>query len=565
MPETKRPAPDILGAPVRLIVAAVVNLALAPRNLVRALRRKPQWVRVRLDGALPERPPKRRFLKRPRTVSLAALADVGRALARDRGVHGVLLEIDAIHAGWARLASLRNQIAAWRALGKRVVAHLSSPGNAELFVAMACDEILCDESGPISLTGLATESGFYGEALRRLGVDAELEREGPYKSYAETFTRSDMSAENKEALDAILDGMQRHLLAAIADGRRLTAEQARALVDAGPYLADSALKAGLVDAVLYRDQVPAHLGARNDEAIVGVHRYLATHPTWFRPGILHRKRRIAVLSLEGNIVSGPGSDVLMQTCGAETANAALRELRKDPAVAAVVLHVDSRGGSAPASDRIWREVKRLGEEKPVVAVLGDVAASGGYYVVAPCAHIVAQPTTLTGSIGVVAGKLAFERLLEKLGVGTALLVRGQAAAMRSVRRRYDEVGRRRLREELLGIYRQFVGRVQTGRGLEPAAAEAAAKGRVWTGEDAQARRLVDELGGMPEAIAAAKARARRHPGEELQVFDYEVKPELAGLKSLIGEAQALERLVGSVRALLDERVLLYADRVPKIR
>ncbi|MBI5480272.1 MAG: signal peptide peptidase SppA [Deltaproteobacteria bacterium] len=553
----------IVLLPLRLLGVALVNLLLLPRNLLRALRRRPAWVAVKLAGPLLERRPRRKLLRRPKGVSLEALADLGEEVRRDPRVRGVLLLIDAIDAGWARLESLRAQIAAWRAAGKRVVAHLSSPGNRELFVAAACDEILCDESGSVGLTGLAIEAGFYGEALRRLGVDAEVEAQGEYKSFGETFTRSDMSSANREATAAILDGVDRGFRDALAAGRSVDATRVQALIDGGPYLPEAAREAGLVDAILYRDEVPKRLET-GESRIVKLGAYLGGRVRWFWPG-LRRRREVALLSLDGIIAPGRGSNLLVSAVGADAACRTLTALRKDDGVAAVVLRVDSRGGSAAASDRIWREVQRLAEKKPVVAHLGDVAASGGYYVVAPCHWIVAQPSTLTGSIGVIGGKLVVERLLERLGIGTELLARGQAAAMASARRRYDEAGREKLRAEIVGMYAQFVAKVMAGRHLDEARTDAAARGRVWTGADARERGLVDQLGGLADAIAEAERRARRRPGEEFRVVDHAPKREGGPLAGLFGDARALHDALATLDSLTSERVLAVALRLPTIR
>jgi protease-4 len=250
----------MLTLPLRAALVLLFNLLLLPRNLLRLLRRRAAWVTVRLDGPIAERPPRRRFLfRRAGGVSVAALQELAREAARDRNVLGVVLEIEALHVGWARLESLRAAVAALRAAGKRVVAHLSSPGNKELYLAWACDEVLADESGPLALTGLLVESGFYGEALRRLGVDPELDRIGEYKSFADTLTRSDMAPPHREMLEAILDGLERRFLGALAAGRGVTPERARTLVDGGPYLPHAAVAAGLLDGVLYRDELPARL------------------------------------------------------------------------------------------------------------------------------------------------------------------------------------------------------------------------------------------------------------------------------------------------------------------
>jgi protease IV len=557
----------IIFLPLRLLVVALVNLALAPRNLIRRLQRGPRWVTVKLDGALLERRPKRRLLRRPKGVSLEALASLGEALRRDRNVEGVVLLIDRVEAGWARLESLRARIASWRQAGKRVIAHLSSPGNRELFVAAACDEVLCDESGSVGLTGLALEAGFYGETLRRLGVEAELEAKGEYKSFGETLTRSDMSPANREATGAILDGVDRGFREALAAGRRLDAARVGTLIDGGPYLPPAAAAAGLVDGVLYRDELPARLGAPKSR-FSSYGTYLAHRVKWYWPG-LRGRRVVAVLSLEGVIAPGQGGDLLVTAVGADATCRTLGGLRENDRVAAVVLHVDSRGGSAAASDRIWREVQRLAAKKPVVAHLGDVAASGGYYVVAPCHWIVARSSSLTGSIGVIGGKLVFARLLERLGVGTELLARGAAAAMMSSRRSLGETGREKLRAEIAGMYDQFVGKVMAGRHLDREHADAAARGRVWTGADAKERGLVDQLGGLDDAIAVAEARARRRPDEQLKIKDHAPKREGSALSGLLGEgglgADALRSALATLRALASERVLALALRVPTVR
>jgi protease-4 len=537
---------------VRLLVALVGNLLLVPINLIRWLRPRPWWIVVRLDGTVPERAPRRRWpLRRKRHPSVEGLAELGRRIAADPAVRGVVLEIEPLSCGWARLDSLRAQVAAWRAAGKRVIAHCSSPGNRELYLALAAHELLVDESGPIGLTGLAAEYGYYGEALRRIGVDPELDRIGDYKSFADTFTRDAMSPAQREAVDAILDTLSGRLEQELAEGRKIDRARARELTDGGPYLAEAARAAGLVDGVCYRDQLPEHLSSPRGR-FAEWRSWLARRPRWIGLGL---GRRLAVLTLEGVIAPGEGSQLVTRTVGAESATRALQALRRDGRVCAVVLHVDSRGGSASASDRIWREVLRLAQAKPTVAYLGDVAASGGYYVVAPCAAIVAQPSTLTGSIGVVAGKLALERLLERAGVGSAIVSRGQHAGMGSIRRRYDDGGRAKLREELEGVYAQFVGRVADGRKMDRARVDAIAQGRVWTGEAAKERGLVDQLGDLAGAVAEAERRA----GRTLRVVDAHPRPRGGGLADLLRNGPGvLARLWSRERAWLD------AD-VPEIR
>jgi len=560
----------MIRALLRLVFVNVLgNLWRLLSAPLRLLRRRPGWVRVVVKEPLTARPVRRRW---PFTApgSLAGLSKLGQELGRDAHLQGVVIELGPVGAGWARLATLRQVVIGLRAAGKRVVVHTSAPGLRDYFVAVAADAVLVDESGPVGLFGLAAEVTFFAGALEKVGAEVEAEYRGAYKSFAETFTRRDMSTAHREATDAILDDLEAELVKAIADGRRVSPERARELLTGGPYMAEEAQRVGLVDGVCYLDEVddwvarwstgtgpapalpaaaavPAAPAASVKTAkVADLATWRAAQPRGLRwKPLFIAPRKIRVLSLSGTIVPGEGSSFPRQQLGAEAARRALEAVRRDRRVAAVVLHIDSRGGSAAASDLIWRAVVRLGRDKPVVAYFHDVAASGGYYLACAASKIVAHPTTLTGSIGVVAAKLNLETLRARAGLGTAILTRGEAAAMHSTSRGLSTEERRRLAAEVDALYKQFVGKVAEGRKLSPEAAEAVAQGRVWTGAAAHTRGLVDELGGIDEAIAAARTLGRRHPGEKLEVDDMQLAPR-AGLAARLAGAAA--RTLGETTA-----------------
>ena len=483
----------MLGALIRLLVANLLgNLVRALRNLPRALRRRPPWVRLRLEEPLAARPSRPGPFRR-RAPSLASLSKLCEELADDPHVEGVVVELHTLSGGWAQARELSGILAR---LGrtKETIAHLSTPSLREYVVACAARRIVVDESGPLGLHGLAAEALFFGRAVERAGGRAEAEFRGEYKSMGEMFTRDDMSPAHREALDAVLDGILADVALQVAAARGVSQERAAQLVEAGPYLPADALAAGLVDEVAYADTVVPDAASPRAWARA---RWL---PLTWKP-LFARRRKVAVVALHGPIVGGEGSG--RRSFGAVAAARALGAVREDRRCAAVVLHIDCRGGSAPASDLVWHAVKRVAERKPVVAYLHDVAASGGYYVACAAQKIVASPTTLTGSIGVVAGKVSLAGLYEKLGVTSVVLARGSAATMGLVSRGYSFEERRRLAAEVNALYAQFVAKVAAGRGLGVNVAERHARGRVWLGAAAHERGLVDALGGVDDAVALA--------------------------------------------------------------
>jgi protease IV len=546
----------VIGALVRLLLFNVLgNLLTLLRNLLRLPRRRPRWVRIRIVEPLPARPPRRGLLRRG-GASLASLAELATDLIRDRRVEGVIVELTHLSAGWAHARSLRDVIARLAAGGKRVIAHLSTPSLRDYYVASAAQSIVVDESGPLALTGLAAETLFFGRAAAKLGARAEMEYRGAYKSMGEIFVRDDMSPAHREALDAILDRLHEEVVTAVARARRIGRDRAAELIEGGPYAAADALGHGLVDAVLYADDVPAWASA--DRPATGrAWRRARLLPLRWRP-LLGSRRRVAVVPLHGAIVSGEGSG--RRSVGAEAAARTLAAMRDNPGIAAAVLHIDSRGGSAPASDLIWREVKRLAERKPVVAYLHDVAASGGYYVACAATRIVAQPTTLTGSIGVVAGKVSLADLYERLGVSSVILKRGAAATMGAISRGYSDEERRRLAAEVDGLYRQFVRKVAAGRKIQPDEAERHARGRVWTGVDAHGRGLVDALGDLEDAVRLAGELAGA-PAGRLVIHDAAVTPRRRSLLARVLALDPATEELGAVAELAGERVLFYAPRL----
>jgi protease IV len=547
----------VLGALFRLVLVNLLGnilrlLANGPR-LIRS-RRRPAWAQILIKGPLPARAPHRSWLRR-RRPSLEGLARAFEELGKDEHLVGVVLGLHHMSGGWARAQSLRGLVARLRARGKRVVVHLSGATLREYYAACGADAVVADESAPLSLTGMAAETTFFAGALRKAGVEAQVEYRGSYKSFAETFTREDMSAAHREAVEAILDRLDSEVVAAVAEGRKLERGVAAARMTGGPYPADEAQRLGLLDGVHYFDDLPAYLGTARPPATVPEWRRRRLVPLRWKP--LFPRRRVRVIDLSGAIVPGEGSGLGRPTLGAEPAVRALEAARKNRRVAAVVMHVNSRGGSAVASDLIWRKASLLAKDKPVIAYLDDVAASGGYYISCAATKIVAQPATLTGSIGVVAGKLSLEALWGRLGLRTAILSRGEAAAMHHPSRGYTPEQRRRLAGEVEALYAQFVRKVAAGRKLDAAAAEAAAQGRVWTGADARERGLVDEMGDAEAAVELARTLGRRHPAETLEVENAHLAPRRSTLLYRLLAGGGLASALPEPFLFADERALLW--------
>jgi protease-4 len=505
----------------RVLVSDLIrNTYLGISNRLRLMRRKGvEYVVLRVQGSYPERTLQR---SRPFPLSLLpwpapppSVATFNEALERIAGdprVKGVILLISGLSAEPATLASLRQAVGRLRGSGKRAVAYLQDFGMWPYYFATACDEILVPESGGLPTAGLWSEAVFLRDTLSLVGIQADFEAIAEFKTAPDMFRRSEMTKPHRQMLESLLDSIYDEVVGAIAEGRGLEAGRVRELLDAVPLSAEEGQQAGLFDGLCYEDELPARLASREKPA---------TLLTWsqvqrrlVRPRRWHSGQAIGVVSLEGMIVPGPSRQppvplplplpMPSAQAGSETLSSQLRAAAKEKKVAAVVLHVDSPGGSALASDLIWRNVQRLQQEKPVVVYMSNRAASGGYYVSAPAGAIVAQAMTLTGSIGIWGGKIVTRRLYERLGARREVVSRGEAAGLYADDAPFDETERQKIRAHLGESYARFKGRVAQGRGLDEEEVEAIARGRVWTGTQALERGLVDALGDLH--LAAQKAR-----------------------------------------------------------
>jgi protease IV len=432
--------------------------------------------------------------------------------AADRHVAGLIVKVGSA-LPWAAMQELRLGVRTFAASGKPTLAWAESFGEdaggmAGYVLATAFDEIWLQPGGGLGLLGVGVQTTFVRGALDRLGIEPQLEQRYEFKNAADRVLRTEFTEAHRTALDRLAESIFTDALTAIADGRRLDAARIRELADTGPRTAAEARDVGLVDRLGYRDEAYAamHQRASADAALLFADRWRPRR----RPHIpARRKRHLALVEARGVIVSGrsrrgtPG-----RQAGADSVSAALRAAANDDAVAAVVLQVDSPGGSAVASDTIWREVCRIREAgKPVVVSMGELAASGGYFIACPADVIVALPATLTGSIGVFGGKMVVRELLDRVGLTTGMVSHGARSLMFSSRRRFSDEERERLAATIDAIYDDFVAKVAQGRGRTVAEIDRIARGRVWTGRDALDVGLVDELGGLRDAIRIARARA----------------------------------------------------------
>ena len=537
------------------------NAGLILTNRLRLLRRRgTAYVILSVSGTLPERTTRPR---RPFPLSLlpwpappASIESISRALERlalDPRIQGVVLMVSGLEAAPATIGNLREAIGRFRAAGKRAVAYLPDASFWSYYLACACDEILVPESAAFRATGLWSEAIFLKDTLALAGLEADFEAIAEYKVSPDMLRRSEMTGPHREMLESLLDSLYAQTVNAMAQGRGLEPDKVIELMDSAPMTAQEALDVGLLDAICYEDEIPSHLG------LSGALR------TWdevgrrlLRPRRWHSRRSIGVISLEGAIVLGSSRQppfpiplplpLPSVQAGSDTLIQQLRSTVRRKDLAAVVLHVDSPGGSALASDLIWREVASLRKTKPVVVHMGNLAASGGYYVSAPANAIVCQPTTLTGSIGIWGGKIVTRRLFQKIHASRETISRGKAAGLYSDSAPFSDAERAKVRADIGEGYSRFKARVAAGRDMTDDEVEAIARGRVWTGEQALDLGLVDQLGDLQTAASLARELAGVDPGRYARLINIPIPKRYQGPASVPADAgEWLANLSGLLR------------------
>jgi protease-4 len=472
-------------------------------------RRSRAVLEIELTREVEENPSPTPFLRRE-TLSLIQVVEALRRATADRGIAGLLVRFDGPEFGWAKAEGLHQSIRRFRGSGRPALAVISQGGNSTYFVAAAASTIALDPVTNLNLHAFAMESFFFKDFLGELGIEPELDAVGEFKSSGETFSRRESSDAHRLQTDDLLSDLHDLFVSRVAEARGLSTEAVTECLSGGPWLPEEALDRKLVDRLAADHEAEELL----KEALGGpVHR--VPFRRYLRKGSLRRRLwhwrrpRVAVVPVLGVISGGEaGPRPGPRAAGARGLVDLLGALRKSRRVKAIVLRVDSPGGSALASDRIRRAVRETVKEKPVIVSMGDVAASGGYYIATAASAVIAAASTFTGSIGVIGGKFVLRRLLERLGIYREVRSKGANAEFYSPFHSFSPEERARHRELLQHFYRtHFLPAVAESRGLDLDRADALGRGRVWTGRQAHARGLVDSLGGTEEAIVKACEKA----------------------------------------------------------
>lgn len=538
------------------------KLRVSIRNGLRRMRdAHVDYVLMAIGGSLPERAaPPRSFIERqlPLPAPPLSLEEINgrfRTIADADNVNGVVLILRRLSAGFATLQNLRAAITRLQAAGKEVIVFTPYLDLSHYFVACAADRIVAPPGTQFELLGLRSEIVFLKDALARLGIEADVIQISPYKSAFNPLDKSDITPEQREQTEWLLDDTFNIVIEAIAAGRELSPDAAKALIDAAPFFAQTALEKGLIDIVGYEDELPALLAdddddedaaaedRKNEEERAG-ETAIVPHTdnddphhahmlAWEEaaPLLIEKPRRattqfIGVISLEGAIMMGTSQDPPIDlplplvggaTAGEETLLRLIRRVEDVDDMAALIFHVDSPGGSALASDLISREINRLAQKKPVLVYMGNVAASGGYYVSANARHIMAQTGTLTGSIGVISARVNTQGLYDKLALNRVSIQRGERADLYSDAHPMTESERQIFWETIVESYRQFKQVVAQGRNLPFDELDPICEGRVWTGRQAKTHRLIDSFGDFEDAVRKAAEMAALPPDDAYDI------------------------------------------------
>ncbi|MGI8917799.1 MAG: signal peptide peptidase SppA [Pyrinomonadaceae bacterium] len=517
MSRTRKTVLIITGIVVALGVMVVIGAAL----ILAALRQSAPPVRdnsvlvLRVGGPLPDYVPDdplRKYFGGP-DQSLSNLVLQFKKAKLDDRIKAVVLEIDMSGAGWGKAEEIRDAIADFRASGKSVYAYMEFGMNKEYYIATACNQIYMAPPGELFITGLAADVMFFRGSLDKLGIYPDIYQIGKYKSAGDMFTQKQMTDAHREFINSYIDDMFARYVDAIAKARGKSFDEAKAWIDDAPFGAEKAKQVGLIDASAYRDQLDKDLkskfGYKENESLRVVRGadYKEVPPESLG---LNKGERIALIYATGSIGSGrsENSPTGDQSIGSDTLVKALTDARDDTSIKAIVIRVDSPGGSGLASDIIWHAVESAKEKKPVVVSMGDVAASGGYYIAAGANKIIAQPSTVTGSIGVLAGKPVMKGFYDWIGVSNEYVLRGKNAGLFRETEKFTPDERAKFEEWIKNTYYEdFIPKVAKGRNKDAAYVDSIAQGRVWTGSQGKERGLVDEFGGLDRAIEVAKQLA----------------------------------------------------------
>jgi protease-4 len=499
---------------------------------------------LHLEGDLPEQAPvdvPLPFLQDQQPMTMLDTWKLLRKAAADSRIKAIVLEPRGLSAGWAKLEELRSGVLAFRKSGKPVYAYLRNPSSHDYYLATAADKIYMAPEDLLDVKGLRAELMYFKGTLDKIGVSMEFESVGRYKDAPDQFTRESARPETLEVINQVIDQYYGDLVRVISEGRKLPEGAVRAVLDQGPFTGKNAQDAGLLDKLMYEDEITADFRTMKK---MGGRDYSKVPLSGFEGG-----SRIAIVTGDGEITRGATSSDVSDT--GITASGMLKVLKRvedDAGIKGVILRVDSPGGDAIASDDILHEMKVLSSKKPVVISMSDTAASGGYFISMTGDPILAYSNTLTGSIGVFYGRVNLKGLYDKIGLKKEILSRGKFSRIDSEYGPLTDEERAKLRREIETFYKGFVERVATSRKRSYAQVEPLAQGRVWLGVQAKQNGLIDEIGGLDRAVELVKQRAKIGPSEKVTLVSYPPRRTLFDV--LLSRSDETAALESQIRSLL---------------
>jgi len=519
-----------LGFAIGIVFAGLVLLIIGAAAMRFGTDRPPavadqSTLVLHLEGEMPEQPQVALpipFLEDQQPMTVVETWHLLRKAAADSRIKALVLEPRELNAGWAKLEELRGSLVAFKKTGKPVYAYLRGAGTKEYYVATAADRVFMSPEDELDVKGLRAEMMFVKGTLDKLGVGLEFEHVGKYKDAPDMYTRTSPTPETLEVENQILDQYFGDIVAVIAEGRKKKPEDVKELIDDGPFVGKSALDGGLVDDLLFEDEMYSKLkdAAKLDSIKkIGERDYSKVEVAG-----VDGKTKIAFIVGQGEITRGGTNDAVGNDGITASGLAKLiRQVKDDATIKGVILRIDSPGGDGIASDDILHEAKLLSAKKPMVISMSDLAASGGYFIAMTGDPVVAYPNTLTGSIGVFFGKVNLKGLFDKVGLATYTLKRGRFSDIDSSTAPLNDEQRAKLRREIETFYKGFVERVAAGRKQPYEKMEPLAQGRVWLGAQAKQNGLVDELGGLDRAIEMVRDRAKISSSEKIVLVTYPPK------------------------------------------